>query len=34
MKAIMKVVEKGNIEANKVAAKRIKEIKKLCGLNA
>lgn len=34
MKAILKVVEKGNKNANKVALKRIREIKKLCGLSA
>lgn len=34
IKSILKIVEKGNKGANKVAAKRIKEIKKLCGLSA
>ncbi len=34
MKSIMKVVTKGNEQANKVALKRISEIKKLCGLSA
>lgn len=34
MKKVLNVVEKGNKNANKVAAKRINEIKKLCGLSA
>lgn len=33
MKAVMNVIEVGNEQANKVALKRIREIKKLCGLS-